>query len=84
MAEVTKHATQTEKFLQGKSWSRETIEEAMPILESEFAPISDARSGSKFRSIAARNILLKFWRNVNHEEAQKTQKKYINNIFDNV
>ena len=62
MAEMTQHAIQTEKFLIGKIWSRETIEKAMPVLETEFTPISDARSGSQFRSLAARNILLKFWK----------------------
>ena len=62
MAEMTKYAVQTEKFLIGKNWSRETVEEAMPVLKSEFTPISDARSGAQFRSIAARNILLKFWK----------------------
>ena len=64
MAEMTKHADLTEKFLQGKSWSRETVEEAMNVLESEFTPISDARSGAQFRVIAARNILLKFWNDI--------------------
>lgn len=62
MAEMTRHAERTEKFLIGKNWSRETLESTMPILTSEFTPISDARSGAHFRSIVARNILLKFWK----------------------
>jgi len=61
MAEMIKHAEKTEKFLLGKIWTRETIEQAMPILRSEFTPISDARSGKEFRSIAARNLLMKFY-----------------------
>jgi xanthine dehydrogenase small subunit len=61
MAEKTKRATATENFLLGKNWNRETIEQAMKILEKEFTPISDARSGAEFRTIASRNLLLKFY-----------------------
>ena len=61
MAERTKRATGTEEFLVGKNWDRETVEEAMLRVDKEFTPISDARSGAEFRSVAARNLLLKFW-----------------------
>jgi xanthine dehydrogenase small subunit len=61
MAEVTKRAKATETFLTGKQWTRTNIEGAMNILDTEFKPISDARSGAEFRQIAARNLLLKFW-----------------------
>ncbi len=61
MAEMTRHAIQTENSMKGKSWTEETIDQAMSILESEFTPISDARSGKEFRSIVARNLLLKFY-----------------------
>jgi len=61
MAEMTKHAVKTEKFLKGKSRTRETIEQAMPILEEEFTPISDARSSAQFRSVIAKNLLLRFF-----------------------
>ncbi|HWP81335.1 MAG TPA: xanthine dehydrogenase small subunit [Bacteroidota bacterium] len=61
MADRTKRATNVERFLVGKTWSRQTIEEAMTLIEKEFTPISDARAGAEFRSIAARNLLLKFW-----------------------
>jgi xanthine dehydrogenase small subunit len=61
MADRPKRAAKTEVFLAGKQWNRETIQEAMSIVETEFSPISDARSGAEFRTIAARNLLLKFW-----------------------
>jgi len=61
MAEVTKRAHKTEKFLLNKSWCRENIESAIEILKNEFNPISDARSGKEFRTIAAGNLLLKFY-----------------------
>ncbi len=61
MAERTKRASQAESFLTGKNWDRETVEKAMLQIDKEFTPISDARSGAEFRTVAARNLLLKFW-----------------------
>jgi len=61
MAEMTKRAEKTELFLIGKSWSRETVTNAMPLIDLEFRPISDARSGEEYRRVVARNLLLKFW-----------------------
>lgn len=65
MAEMTKRAKSVEAFLKGKAWKRETVENAMPLFDKDFKPISDARSGAEFRSIAARNLLLKFWGDTN-------------------
>jgi xanthine dehydrogenase small subunit len=61
MAAMTKHAAQAEAFLRGAFWTRETVETAMDLIEAEFTPISDARSGKEGRRIMARNLLLKFW-----------------------
>lgn len=61
MAAVTKRALKAEHFLIGKSWSREHVEHAMKLVTEDFTPISDARSGAEFRSLAAKNLLLKFW-----------------------
>jgi len=61
MAKITKRAASVEEFLVGKPWKREIVEEAMRLVDSEFSPISDARAGAEFRSVAARNLLLKFW-----------------------
>jgi xanthine dehydrogenase iron-sulfur cluster and FAD-binding subunit A len=61
MSEMTKKAVKTEAFLKGKEWRRDRVEEAMLILEKEFSPISDARAEKEFRSTAAKNLLLKFY-----------------------
>ncbi len=61
MADRTKRATRVEEFLQGKQWLRGVVEEAMPMIEMEFTPISDARGGAEFRRVVAKNLLLKFW-----------------------
>ena len=61
MAAWTQHAKNAERFLQGKEWTREIVQQAMGHIKEEFSPISDARAGAEFRSRAAANILLKFW-----------------------
>jgi xanthine dehydrogenase small subunit len=61
MAEMTKHATAVERFLTGKGWNRRVIEEAVPLIDKDFKPISDARGSAEFRSVVAKNLLIKFW-----------------------
>ncbi len=70
MAEQVKRAKTAEEFLQGKVWSREAVEEAMPLIDKDFTPISDARAGKEFRRVAARNLLLKFWNDTTHENGR--------------
>jgi xanthine dehydrogenase small subunit len=61
MAAVARRVPKLESLLLGKTWSRELINEGMALLENEFTPLSDARSGAEFRTVAAKNLLLKFW-----------------------
>ena len=61
MAAQTLRAKQTEAFLNGKTWNKQTIEAGMQILYNEFSPISDARSDKEYRKLACRNLLMKFW-----------------------
>jgi len=61
MAGKTARASATEKFLLGKRWERQVVEEAGTYLENDFRPISDARGGAEMRRVAAKNLLLKFW-----------------------
>lgn len=61
MAAVTKRVIKAENYLIGKTWDRNFIEEAMEIIGNEFTPLSDARSGAEFRTLASKNLLLKFW-----------------------
>ena len=61
MAAMTKRAEKAEAFLKNKTWNRETVEAAMNLIDEEFTPISDARSGKEARRVMARNLLLKFW-----------------------
>lgn len=61
MAAQTVRAVKTEQFLTGRAWSFSVIREAMTILEEEFTPLSDTRAGATYRSLTARNLLLKFY-----------------------
>lgn len=65
MAEMVRRARKAETFLAGKRWDRESVELAMRMIDEDFTPISDARSGAEGRRIAARNLLLKFWSDTN-------------------
>jgi xanthine dehydrogenase small subunit len=67
MAEMTKRAGNAEAFLKKKTWDRYTVEQAMPLLEKDFSPISDARSSAQGRITAAKNLLLKFWWDTQNE-----------------
>jgi xanthine dehydrogenase small subunit len=61
MAATPLRAKITGEFLIGKPWTRSTVEEAMPLLEQEFNPLSDARAGADYRRKIAGNLLLKFF-----------------------
>jgi xanthine dehydrogenase small subunit len=61
MAERVKRAASAEQFLLGKTWDRKTIEQAVPLIDQDFTPISDARGSAEFRRVTARNLLMKFW-----------------------
>ncbi len=61
MAAMTLHAEKAEEFLNGKEWNEHNVNETARILESTFTPLSDARSGAKFRNIVTANLLKKFY-----------------------
>jgi xanthine dehydrogenase small subunit len=61
MAAQPLRARKTEAFLTGKAWTEDTVLEAMELLYHEFTPLSDARANAAYRSLVARNLLLKFF-----------------------
>jgi xanthine dehydrogenase small subunit len=67
MAEKTLRANHVEQFLLHKKWESGTILEAQKRIETDFNPISDARSGAEFRVTAAKNLLLKFFEEIQYE-----------------
>jgi len=61
MADRVQRAIAAEQFLLAKPWDRTTIEQAIPLIDADFTPLSDARGSAEFRRVAARNLLMKFW-----------------------
>jgi xanthine dehydrogenase small subunit len=61
MAETPKRARAAERTLEGRAFDADAIEEAIPRLAEDFAPISDVRGGAEYRRIAAANLLRRFW-----------------------
>ena len=61
VAAMPSRAKKTESALLGKVWSKETIENVLPILRTEFTPISDVRGSADYRSGLVTSLLGKFF-----------------------
>ena len=70
MAERSKRAEVTERFLKGKPWIRSTVENAQQWIDKDFSPISDVRGSAEFRKVVAKNLLLKFWNDTKNGEGE--------------
>jgi xanthine dehydrogenase small subunit len=60
MAAVPKRCPRAEEALRGHAWDRAAVAAGMAALDAELAPITDMRASSAYRSLAARNLLLRF------------------------
>ena len=60
MAATPKRAAAVEKALIGRPWTEETVAAAMAEYASDFQPLTDMRASAEYRSMAARNLLLRF------------------------
>ena len=61
VAALPSRAKKTEAELLCKMWNAETIREVLPILRTEFAPISDVRGTAEYRSGLIVSLLEKFF-----------------------
>jgi len=61
MAAIPKRASHAEQALVGQTWNEETVRAAMVALAQDYAPLSDMRASSAYRSAAAANLLRRFW-----------------------
>jgi xanthine dehydrogenase small subunit len=55
--------------LLGKKWNKQTIDAATGLLEKEYQPLSDARASADARMIMAKNLLVKFWSEIEEDES---------------
>ena len=61
MAATPKRAEAAEAALRGREWGETAIEAARQALERDFTPISDWRASARYRALAARNLLTRFY-----------------------
>ncbi len=61
VAATPMRAVKTQAALAGQPWTLRTVELAMAILRGEFAPISDLRASSSYRTQVLGNLLKRFW-----------------------
>ncbi len=52
-------ARATERALTGRAWDEAALAAALPVLDGELAPISDARASARYRRLVAGNLLRK-------------------------
>jgi xanthine dehydrogenase molybdopterin binding subunit/xanthine dehydrogenase small subunit len=71
VAALPARARQTEQALIEKPWRPETGEEVLPILASEFTPISDVRGSAAYRAQLIRTLLRKFFADEPGEPSSK-------------
>lgn len=62
MAAVPKRATKAEAAMVGRPWTLATIQAAMTAIDADFTPMTDMRGSAAYRKLAARNLLLRFYR----------------------
>ena len=67
VAALPSRARQTEAALLGKAWSVEALQSLLPILRTEFAPISDVRGTAEYRGRLITSLLEKFFYSVGDE-----------------
>ena len=58
--EAIERARACEAALAGKPWTEQAVASVLPLLDAEFAPLSDMRASAAYRRLVARNLLRKF------------------------
>ena len=61
VAAMSARALKTEAALMDKTWSEEAVQNALPVLRTEFKPISDVRGSADYRSGLITSLLEKFF-----------------------
>ena len=59
MAATPRRAIRCEVRLVGQAWTQATVESAALALDEDFTPLSDMRASAAYRSLTARNLLIK-------------------------
>ncbi|MGI8819755.1 MAG: xanthine dehydrogenase molybdopterin binding subunit [Chthoniobacterales bacterium] len=73
VATMPLRACGTETALLGRRWNANTCEQVLPILESEFTPISDVRGSTSYRRALIKTLLRKFFADEPHAKVAKEE-----------
>ena len=65
MSEIPKRASIIEKALTNSVFSEDTFSKAKNLIDSDFSPISDMRASKDYRVDVAKNLIMKFFYEVN-------------------
>jgi xanthine dehydrogenase small subunit len=65
MAAIPKRAVELEKFLTNKSWTQAVVQAAIELIDQDFQPLTDLRATASYRSQVAKNLLIRFYNDVN-------------------
>jgi xanthine dehydrogenase small subunit len=68
LAAVPRRAYATEAALSGAAWSAQSVERSAQCLSQDFTPITDMRASAEYRLRVARNLLHKFYLEVEQGE----------------
>src|ERR1039457_6211929 len=72
VAAMPVRARKTEQALLGQQWCEEAVSEVLPLLQSEFTPISDVRGSAEYRRALITGLFEKFCFGVGDEETRLT------------
>jgi len=61
MAAIPKRARACERALVGQPWNQDSLERACTALGEDFTPLSDFRASKEYRLLSARNLLRKYF-----------------------
>ena len=61
MAATVKRASHCEKYLIGKPWTEDTLEQAQVTLDEDYQPLTDMRASAQYRQQCAKNLLYRFY-----------------------
>ena len=77
MAETPRRAAACEAALTGAEWSAATLARACRALEQDFQPLSDARASAARRMQLAKNLLRRYFHQLNGELAVTEVSRYV-------
>ena len=64
MAATPKRARASEAALTGSAWTEDALMEAARAIDEDFEPLSDHRASAAYRSMVAKNLFARLWRDV--------------------